>query len=71
MLLEMLQTVLVTVAQVWPLAHDGVVPSQVPAMLEIALDGSIGVIRQGEPNELLIPLKLQKGKTILTLEYKW
>lgn len=30
-----------------------------------------GVIRQGEPNELLIPLKLQKGKTILTLEYKW
>lgn len=29
------------------------------------------VIRQGNPSELLIPLKLQKGKTILTLEYKW
>lgn len=29
------------------------------------------VVRQGEPNELLIPLKLPKGKTILTLEYKW
>lgn len=33
--------------------------------------GVESVVRQGEPNELLIPLKLPKGKTILTLEYKW
>ncbi|MEK6235177.1 MAG: hypothetical protein N2C14_10715, partial [Planctomycetales bacterium] len=30
-----------------------------------------GVIREGEPKELLIPLDLPKGKSNLTLDYQW
>jgi mono/diheme cytochrome c family protein len=30
-----------------------------------------GVVRDGEPNELLIPMELPKGKSTLTLDYKW
>jgi len=30
-----------------------------------------GIVREGEPNELLIPVKLPKGKSKLILEYRW
>ena len=30
-----------------------------------------GVVRDGEPKELLIPLKIPQGKSALVLEYKW
>ena len=40
--------------------------------LQIKFSGSDkAVIREGEPQELLIPFKLPKGKTVLTVEYKW
>jgi mono/diheme cytochrome c family protein len=31
----------------------------------------LGIVRDGEPKELLIPLTLPQGKSTLTLEYKW
>ena len=30
-----------------------------------------GIVREGKPQELLIPVELPKGKSILVLEYKW
>ena len=30
-----------------------------------------GIVRQGNPGEVLIPLTLPKGRTTLTLEYQW
>ena len=30
-----------------------------------------GLIREGNPGDLLIPIELPKGKSTLTLEYKW
>ena len=29
------------------------------------------IVREGEPKELLIPLRLPQGKSKLILEYKW
>ena len=34
-------------------------------------DDHKGIVRDGEPNELLIPLTLPQGKSTLTLEYQW
>ena len=30
-----------------------------------------GQVREGNPKELLIPVELPEGKTVLTLEYQW
>ena len=30
-----------------------------------------GVVRAGDPGEILIPLTLPKGRSTLTLEYRW
>ena len=30
-----------------------------------------GVVRDGDPGELMIPLTLPKGRSTLTLDYKW
>jgi hypothetical protein len=30
-----------------------------------------GIVREGEPGEVLIPLTLPKGRSTLTLEYQW
>ena len=30
-----------------------------------------GIVREGSPSEILIPLTLSKGRTTLTLEYQW
>ena len=40
--------------------------------LTVTIKGSHGgVIREGQPKELLIPLTLPKGKSTLSLDYKW
>jgi hypothetical protein len=33
--------------------------------------GPVGIVREGEPAELLLPLTLSKGQSTLTLEYQW
>ena len=35
------------------------------------LGGQEGRVREGNPKELLVPLVLPKGKTVLKLEYRW
>ena len=30
-----------------------------------------GVVREGDPGEVLIPLTLPEGRSTLTLEYRW
>ena len=30
-----------------------------------------GIVREGNPGEVLIPLTLPKGRSTLTLEYRW
>ena len=30
-----------------------------------------GIVRDGDPGEVLIPLTLPKGRSTLTLEYRW
>ena len=40
--------------------------------LDLRIAGEIsGTIREGDPQELLIPMTLQPGKTTLNLEYRW
>jgi hypothetical protein len=40
--------------------------------LQIRIKGDYkGIIREGNPGDLLIPIKLPKGKSTLTLEYQW
>jgi hypothetical protein len=40
--------------------------------LSIHLPGAqSGLVREGDPKELLVPLRLPAGKTKLTLEYRW
>ena len=40
--------------------------------LNLSFDGAErGLVRPGQPMELLIPLRLGKGKSTLNLEYKW
>jgi len=34
-------------------------------------DGHHGLVREGEPGEVLIPLTLPKGRSTFTLEYQW
>ena len=40
--------------------------------LKLRMDGELKPqVRDGDPRELLIPMLLPKGKTVLTLEYQW
>jgi hypothetical protein len=40
--------------------------------LQIRITGNYkGLVREGEPGEVLIPLTLPKGRSTLTLEYQW
>jgi len=39
--------------------------------LRITNDGQKGIVREGDPSEILIPLTLPKGRSTITLEYQW
>jgi mono/diheme cytochrome c family protein len=55
-----------------PAGQGGAVRSYKADRLNVAIQGpQQAIIRDGEPKELLIPLKLPQGKSTLVLEYRW